>query len=131
MLETGRPVVVPRTSEEPALSAQPAPRSSSRQELTFLAVPITIGRRPAGVLELALPFKKDRDYDRSLEFYRVVASLVAQAVKVHRLVEAEAPRAERVAAQTLGAHHHRQVLGRADARVPGDAHSRRVLLQPV
>jgi len=90
VLETGRPVVVPRTSEEPALSASPAPRSpSSRQELTFLAVPITIGRRPAGVLELALPFKKDRDYDRSLEFYRVVASLVAQAVKVHRLVEAD------------------------------------------
>jgi Nif-specific regulatory protein len=83
VLETGRPVVVPRTSHAPQ------PRSSSRQDLTFLAVPMTIGRRPAGVLELALPFKNDRDYDRSLEFYRVVASLIAQAVKVNRLVEAD------------------------------------------
>ena len=37
----------------------------------------------------SLPFKSDRDYQRSLEFYRVVASMIAQAVKVGRMVEAD------------------------------------------
>ena len=36
-----------------------------------------------------LAYRKDRDYERSLEFYRVVASMIAQAVKVRRLVEAD------------------------------------------
>jgi Nif-specific regulatory protein len=40
-------------------------------------------------LEIVLAYRKDRDYERSLEFYRVVASMIAQAVKVRRVVEAD------------------------------------------
>jgi Nif-specific regulatory protein len=54
-----------------------------------VAVPILIGRRPAGSLDVVLPYKRDRDFQRSVEFYRVVASMMAQAIKVHRLVEAD------------------------------------------
>jgi Nif-specific regulatory protein len=36
-----------------------------------------------------LRYKKDRDYDRALKFLGIVASMIAQAVKVHRLIEAE------------------------------------------
>ena len=42
-----------------------------------------------GTLEVVLPFKQDRDYQRSLEFYRVVASMIAQALKIQRLIEEE------------------------------------------
>ena len=59
------------------------------RELTFIGVPILVARRPAGTLEIVLSYRKDRDYERSLEFYRVVASMIAQAVKVRRLVEAD------------------------------------------
>ena len=39
-----------------------------------------------------LRYKKDRDYDRALKFLGIVASMIAQAVKVHRLIEAERQR---------------------------------------
>jgi Nif-specific regulatory protein len=88
VLDTGKPIVVPRISEEPALTGAWGDRARA-ERLTFIGVPVMLNRRPAGMLEVALPFKRDRDYDRSLEFYRVVASLIGQAVKVHRVVEAD------------------------------------------
>ena len=112
VIDSGRPVVVPQVSQEPAL----APTTGPRRELTFIGVPILVARRPAGTLEIVLAYRKDRDYERSLEFYRVVASMIAQAVKVRRLVEADrtpADRRERAppgrAARPLRLpQHHRQ-----------------------
>jgi Nif-specific regulatory protein len=90
VLDSGKAVVVPRVSQEPNLAPSPAERSRADQrELSFLAVPIILGRRPTGTIEVVLPFKSDRDYQRSLEFYRVVASMIAQAIKVSRMVEAD------------------------------------------
>ena len=92
VIDTGKPVVVPRVSQEPALAPPPGERTKVGRELTYLAVPIVIGRRPGGTLEVVLPFKQDRDYQRSLEFYRVVASMIAQALKLRRTVEADRTR---------------------------------------
>jgi Nif-specific regulatory protein len=89
IIDSGKAVVVPRVSQEPNLAAGPSERSREFKELSYIAVPIMLGRRPTGTIELTLPFKSDRDYHRSLEFYKVVASMVAQAVKVSRMVEAD------------------------------------------
>ena len=88
VMDTGKPVVVPRVSQEPAL----AERARGGRELTYIAVPIAVGRRPGGTLEVMLPYKTDRNYQRSLEFYRVVASMIGQALKLRRTVEADRTR---------------------------------------
>ena len=90
VIDSAKAVVVPRVSQEPNLAPPTTERSRGDQrELSFVAVPIMLGRRPTGTIEVVLPFKSDRDYQRSLEFYRVVASMIAQAVKVGRMVEAD------------------------------------------
>jgi len=89
VIDSGKAVVVPRVSQEPNLSSGSGERSRGDRELSYVAVPIVLGRRPIGTLEVALPFKADRDYQRSLEFYKVAASMIAQAVKVSRMVEAD------------------------------------------
>jgi Nif-specific regulatory protein len=89
VVDSGKAVVVPRVSQEPHLAPASGDRGRGDREQSFIAVPIVLGRRPAGTLEIALPFKSDRDYQRSLEFYRVVASMIAQAIKVSRVVEAD------------------------------------------
>jgi Nif-specific regulatory protein len=89
IIDSGKAVVVPRVSQEPHLAPGLAERSREFRELSYIAVPIILGRRPAGTIELTLPFKADRDYQRSLEFYKVVAAMMAQAVKVSRMVEAD------------------------------------------
>ena len=55
-------------------------------------MPLVVNRRPVGALGVDLPFKKDRDFDRSLKFYKLVAAIIAQAVKVSRMAEAERKR---------------------------------------
>ncbi|HVB37337.1 MAG TPA: sigma 54-interacting transcriptional regulator, partial [Vicinamibacterales bacterium] len=90
VVQSGRPVVVPRVSREPQFLRRAAERPElSRQELTFICVPIVLNRRPVGALGVDLQFKSDRDYDRFAKFLGVVASMIAQAVKVQRLVESE------------------------------------------
>jgi len=67
VLDSGKAVVVPRVSQEPNLAPAPGDRSRDPRELSFIAVPIVLGRRPTGTIEVVLPFKSDRDYQRSLE----------------------------------------------------------------
>jgi Nif-specific regulatory protein len=50
-------------------------------------VPILINRRAVGALSVDNKFKPDRDYDRTVKFLGIVASSIAQAIKIQRLVE--------------------------------------------
>jgi Nif-specific regulatory protein len=93
VVESGKPIVVPRVSKEPALLNRASKRSElSKEELTFICVPVLLNRRAVGALAVDLKFNPDRDYDRSIQFYGIVASSVAQAVKVQRLVEEDKKR---------------------------------------
>jgi Nif-specific regulatory protein len=85
VMTTGRPVVVPRVSREPALGE----RRPGDDERTFVCVPLLLNRRATGVLCLELRFKAERDYERTGKFFGVIAAMIAQAVKVQRLLEAE------------------------------------------
>jgi Nif-specific regulatory protein len=90
VVETGKPVVVPQASREPMFLNRAGQRSySSAREITFICVPLLINHQPTGSLSVDLLFKKDRDYNRALKFFGVVASMIAQAVKINRLVEVE------------------------------------------
>jgi Nif-specific regulatory protein len=88
VLSSGRPVVVPRLSGEPAL----AERRASAAERTFVCMPLLLHRRAAGVLSIELAYKADRNYERSAKFFGVVASMIAQAVQVQRLIQADRER---------------------------------------
>jgi len=88
VVESSKPIVVPRVSREPAFLNRAAKRPElPKVELTFICVPILISRRAVGALGVDLRFKGDRNYDRSVQFYGIVASSIAQAVKIQRLVE--------------------------------------------
>jgi Nif-specific regulatory protein len=92
--ETCRAVVVPQAGREPLMLQRLAgrERAASRQEVTFVCVPLAVGRRAVGVLGVDLPYAEGRDYERLTKLLSVVASMVAQAVKVERLAESERAR---------------------------------------
>jgi Nif-specific regulatory protein len=93
VVESGKPIVVPQASNEPLFLGRAAPtRKLSRHEITFICVPITLNRKSVGALAGVLRYKKDRDYDRAVKFLRVVASIIAQGLKVHQMVELEKQR---------------------------------------
>jgi len=57
-----------------------------------VCVPLLLNRRAAGVLSLELRFKADRNYERTAKFFGVVASMIAHAIKVQRLLQADRER---------------------------------------
>src|SRR5688500_10802394 len=90
VVESGKPIVVPRVSREPALLNRAARRGdASRQELSFICVPILQSRVAAGALAVDLRFKPERDFDSNLQFLGIVSSMIAQALNVQRVVEEE------------------------------------------
>jgi len=89
VVQSGKPIVVPRVSREPALLNRAARREGSRQELSFICVPIVLQRSAVGALAVDLRFKPERDFDSSVKFLGIVSSMIAQALNVQRLVEEE------------------------------------------
>jgi Nif-specific regulatory protein len=88
VVQSGKPIVVPRVSQEPAFLHRASRRPElPRQELSFLCVPIALNRRPIGALAIDLKFKPERTFDRSVKFLALVASMIAQAIKIHRLID--------------------------------------------
>jgi len=88
VVETGKPIVVPRVSREPAMLNRAARRpEGDDQELSFVCVPILLNRRAVGALGVDLRYKPDRDFESSVKFMGVVASMIAQAIKIQRLIE--------------------------------------------
>jgi Nif-specific regulatory protein len=89
VVQSGKPIVVPRVSREPALLNRAARREGSRQELSFICVPVILQRSAVGALAVDLRFKPERDFDSSAKFFGIVSSMIAQALNVQRLVEEE------------------------------------------
>ncbi len=88
--ETGEPIVVPEISRDPRFLYRAAGRQERRgTEYSFVCVPILLHRRPVGTLSIELIFKPDREYERLLKFLKVVASMISQSVRIHRLLETE------------------------------------------
>ena len=93
VVESGKPIVVPQISREPMFLSRAAKRPElPQQELSFFCVPIVLSRKTIGALSIDRKFKPDRDYDRIVKFLGVVASMIAQAIKVQRLIDGERKR---------------------------------------
>src|SRR5256884_1258450 len=93
VLQTGKPIVVPKVSREPMfLDRLGVRKSTSRQEWTFLCVPVVVNRKPVGIVGINLRYKAERDYDRASKFFSIIATMFAQAIKVGHLLEADKQR---------------------------------------
>jgi len=90
VVESGRPVIVPKVSHEPLfLDRTKVWKESGHDELSFVCVPVPGDGKTQGSLSATLPFDGDRDFWRESEFLAVVATMIGQAVRVHSLVETE------------------------------------------
>jgi len=81
VIQTGKPVVVPKISEEPDfLDRTAARRSAVGQELSFVCVPVKKGNQVVGTLSVDLPFDPEYSLKESAKFLSIVATMIAQHV---------------------------------------------------
>ncbi|MEO8070824.1 MAG: sigma 54-interacting transcriptional regulator [Acidobacteriota bacterium] len=92
VVASGKPVIVPQVSREPLFRDRQTRGEVEKRELSFIGVPIVLSRKPVGALAVDLVFRRNRDYDQNLKVLRLVASMMAQAVRVERLVDSERQR---------------------------------------
>jgi Nif-specific regulatory protein len=93
VVQTGKPMVVPRVSREPAFLNRVSDRPELvEQELTYISAPISLDGRTIGAIGIDLRFKADRDYNRTVKFLGVVGSMISHAIRVSRLIQSEKQR---------------------------------------
>jgi len=88
VVSTGKPVVVPQVSKEPLFLNRTRKRPADEEE-SFLCVPIKDRRKTIGALSISHPFKPGRNHDDSIKLLTIIASMIAQSLRLAHLVEQE------------------------------------------
>jgi Nif-specific regulatory protein len=85
VVETGQPAVIPKVSEEPAfLDRVHERRKQVSQEISFLCVPIAVGKDVIGALAADQAFGEPAALNEGLRLLTIVASMIANDVRTRR-----------------------------------------------
>jgi len=93
VIQTGRAEFVERVSREPRfLDRTGGTRTTADQELSFLCVPVKIENTVIGALAADQPFHKGAELAEKARVMSIVASMIAQAVKLRQAAVEEQQR---------------------------------------
>ncbi len=85
---TGEPCIVLDIWKEPLFLNKTQARSFRKEQISFLAVPIKLEEEPIGVLTVDKLFDEKVDYGEDIKFLEIIALIIAQFVKLRKLIEA-------------------------------------------
>ena len=90
VVQSGKPAIVPKVSQEPLFLDKIHKRKAiSTDEISFICVPIAIGREVVGTLSADRVFDAEASLEESLRLLTIVASMIANDVKARRSAAAE------------------------------------------
>jgi Nif-specific regulatory protein len=90
VVQTGQAAVVPKIAEDPLfLNRTRARKPLRREEISFICVPIKLGSEAIGALSVDRLFSKGVSYEEDVRLLTIIASLVAQAVKLRQSAQKE------------------------------------------
>ncbi|MFP4363450.1 MAG: nif-specific transcriptional activator NifA [Spirochaetia bacterium] len=90
VVQSGEPIMVPKISKEPSFLNKTGARKGLRKnDVSFICVPIKIGNEVIGTLSVDRPYDEDIDLDDDMRLLSIVASMIAQAVKLRQSVQEE------------------------------------------
>ena len=90
VVESGKPVIVPRISSEPLFLDRTGARANTEKSQTsFICVPILLRLEVVGTLSVDSPYEDDHRLSQNVRLLSVVAAMVAQAVASRRRARRE------------------------------------------
>ena len=93
VIQTGKPAVVPRISEEPLFLDRTGARAAPEAgEHSFICVPIKMGREVIGALSADRPAAAPAELQEDARILSIAASLIAQAVRLRQSAQEERER---------------------------------------
>lgn len=88
VVQTGREIVIPDISRDPRfLHKTGAKRVSNQQKTSFYCVPVKLEKKTIGALSVDKRVTKGDDFGAKLGLLNVIATMIAQAAKLNKLVE--------------------------------------------
>jgi Nif-specific regulatory protein len=93
VVASGQPVAVPRISEEPQfLDRTGARKGLSKKDISFVCVPIKLENETIGTLSADRLFAENVSLEEDVRLLRIIASMIAEAVRLRRSAEEERQR---------------------------------------
>ncbi|MFB3893984.1 MAG: nif-specific transcriptional activator NifA [Phycisphaerae bacterium] len=90
VVQTGKPAIVPKVSQEPMfLDKVHKRRSVSKDEISFICVPIAIGSQVVGTLSADRVFDASASLDEDVRVLSIVAGMIANDVRARRTAASE------------------------------------------
>ena len=84
---SGKPIIVPQISKEPLFLFRTRKRTG--QEESFICVPIKDRKQTIGTISITFPFKSGHNYEDSVKLLSIIASMIAQSLRLAELVAEE------------------------------------------
>jgi len=116
----GSPIVIPNIGDEPLfLNKTGARKMISKDNIAFLCVPIKFKNETLGVLSVDRLFSSQRtSFEEDLRLLKIIASLIAQSIKLHLEVEKEREaflqEKENLRHQLKGKYTVENIIGQSD-----------------
>ncbi len=87
IFRTAQPFAVPDIGREPLFLNKTQSRTLCKESIAFIGVPIILNGEPVGVFSVDRLFKPEVHFEEDIHFLTVVATLIAQFVKLNQEVE--------------------------------------------
>jgi len=94
VVETGKPIVVPRISEEPNFLNRTQCRNDLEQDYSFLCIPILRMKKVLGTISVEKSYDGQESLANDVAFLTFLAGIIAQAVDIYLLENEEKTRWE-------------------------------------
>jgi Nif-specific regulatory protein len=90
VVQSGKHAIVPRISEEPLfLDRTGARKKLNKKDISFICVPVKMGREVIGSLGMDLPFEERVSLGGHERLLSIIASMIAQAVRLRQSSQEE------------------------------------------
>jgi Nif-specific regulatory protein len=90
VIDTGRPAIIPRISEEPLFLDKTGSRKHlNKSDIAFICVPIKIGNEVIGAISADRPSKEERSLKDDVRLLTIIASSISQAVRLRQHAQEE------------------------------------------
>lgn len=86
VMETGKAMIVPKVSQEPLFLNRFGRLNVTKEEISFICVPISIGQEVIGTISVDMVFNETEPLDENMRILSIVASMIANDVRVRRKV---------------------------------------------
>ena len=90
VIDTGRPAIIPRISEEPLFLDKTGSRKHlNKSDIAFVCVPIKIGNEVMGAISADRPSKEEKSLKDDVRLLTIIASSISQAVRLRQHAQEE------------------------------------------